>query len=84
MPETNAVGAVYENHSTAEEAVKKLQKSVFDTEKLSIVGEVCIFFSLPTVPRTKWPVPKKSYKLHSGLNSQYMRGSGRNELPRGK
>jgi hypothetical protein len=40
MPETNAVVGVYENPSTAEEAVTKLQKSGFDAEKLSIGGEV--------------------------------------------
>jgi len=39
MADTNAVIAVYENHSAAEEAVKELQKSGFDMKKLSVVGK---------------------------------------------
>ncbi|HTX39028.1 MAG TPA: general stress protein [Bryobacteraceae bacterium] len=39
MSETNAVVAIYENHSQAEEALKELQKSGFDMKKLSIVGK---------------------------------------------
>jgi hypothetical protein len=39
MTDTNAVIAVYDNHSTAEEAVKELQKSGFEMKKLSIVGK---------------------------------------------
>jgi len=39
MTDTNAVIAVYENHSEAEEAVKELQKSGFDMKKLSVVGK---------------------------------------------
>jgi hypothetical protein len=39
MAETNAVVAIYDNHSQAEEAVKELQKSGVDMEKLSIVGK---------------------------------------------
>ena len=39
MTDTNAVIAVYENHSGAEAAVKKLQKSGFDMKKLSVVGK---------------------------------------------
>jgi hypothetical protein len=37
--DTNAVVAVYDSHSAAEEAVKELQKSGFDMKKLSIVGK---------------------------------------------
>jgi hypothetical protein len=40
MKDTNAVVAVYENHSGAEAAVKELQKSGFDMKKLSVVGKV--------------------------------------------
>ncbi len=39
MTDTNAVIAVYENHSGAEAAVKELQKSGFDMKKLSVVGK---------------------------------------------
>src|SRR5271157_2151982 len=39
MSETNAVVAIYDSHSQAEEAVKELQKSGFDMKKLSIVGK---------------------------------------------
>ena len=39
MTDTNAVIAVYESHSSAEEAVNELQKSGFDMKKLSVVGK---------------------------------------------
>jgi hypothetical protein len=39
MTDTNAVIAVYQDHSAAEHAVKALQKSGFDLTKLSIVGK---------------------------------------------
>jgi len=39
MPETNSVVAVYDTHAQAEEAVKDLQKSGFDMQKLSIIGK---------------------------------------------
>jgi uncharacterized membrane protein len=39
MSETNAVVAIYDTHSQAEEAVKELQKSGIDMKKLSIVGK---------------------------------------------
>ena len=39
MTDTNAVIAVYETHSGAENAVKELQKSGFDMKKLSVVGK---------------------------------------------
>jgi hypothetical protein len=39
MTDTNAVIAVYESHSAAEDAVKELQKSGFDMKKLSVVGK---------------------------------------------
>jgi hypothetical protein len=39
MTDTNAVIAVYKNHSAAEDAVKELQKSGFDMKKLSVVGK---------------------------------------------
>ena len=39
MTGTNAVVAVYDNHSAAEDAVKELQKSGFDMKKLSVVGK---------------------------------------------
>src|SRR5580704_12285585 len=39
MTDTNAVIAVYETHSGAENAVKELQKSGFDVKKLSVVGK---------------------------------------------
>ena len=38
MPGTNAVVAIYDSHSQAEEAVKELQRSGIDMKKLSIVG----------------------------------------------
>ena len=38
MSGTNAVVAIYDSHSQAEEAVKELQRSGFDMKKLSIVG----------------------------------------------
>ncbi|HMD99053.1 MAG TPA: general stress protein [Terriglobia bacterium] len=39
MSETNAVVAIYDTHSQAEEAVKELQRSGFDMKKMSIVGK---------------------------------------------
>jgi hypothetical protein len=39
MTDTNAVIAVYDGHSAAEDAVKELQKSGFDMKKLSVVGK---------------------------------------------
>ena len=39
MSATNAVVAIYDSHSQAEEAVKELQKSGVDMKKLSIVGK---------------------------------------------
>src|SRR5579863_7221983 len=39
VTDTNAVIAVYDNHSAAEGAVKELQKSGFDIKKLSVVGK---------------------------------------------
>ncbi|HTZ73428.1 MAG TPA: general stress protein [Candidatus Aquilonibacter sp.] len=39
MADTNAVIAVYETHSAAENAVKELQRSGFDMKKLSVVGK---------------------------------------------
>ncbi len=39
MPDKNAVVAIYESHSQAEEALKELQRSGFDMKKLSIVGK---------------------------------------------
>jgi hypothetical protein len=39
MTDTNAEIATYDNHSTAEGAVKELQKSGFDMKKLSVVGK---------------------------------------------
>jgi uncharacterized membrane protein len=36
---TDAVVAIYETHSQAEEAVKELQRSGFDMKKMSIVGK---------------------------------------------
>jgi uncharacterized membrane protein len=39
MKDRNSVIAVYDNHLAAEEAVKDLQKSSFDMEKLSVVGK---------------------------------------------
>jgi len=39
MTDTNAVIAVYDNHSAAEGAVKELQKSGFAMKKLSVVGK---------------------------------------------
>ncbi len=39
MTDTNAVIAVYENHTGAENAVKELQRSGFDMKKLSVVGK---------------------------------------------
>jgi hypothetical protein len=36
MSETNALVAIYDSHSQAEEAVKELQKSGVDMKKLSI------------------------------------------------
>jgi uncharacterized membrane protein len=39
MSQTNAVVAIYETHSQAEEAVKELQRSGIDMKKLSIVGK---------------------------------------------
>src|SRR5579863_6076483 len=39
MADTNAVIAVYQTHSAAEDAVKELQKSGLDMKKLSVVGK---------------------------------------------
>jgi hypothetical protein len=39
MTDTNAVIAVYDTHSAAENAVKELQRSGFDMKKLSVVGK---------------------------------------------
>ncbi len=39
MSEKNAVIAIYESHSQAEEALKELQRSGFDMRKLSIIGK---------------------------------------------
>jgi hypothetical protein len=39
MSEKNAVVAIYESHSQAEEALKELQRSGFDMKKLSIIGK---------------------------------------------
>ena len=39
MTDTNAVIAVYDDHSAAENAVRELQKSGFDMKKLSVVGK---------------------------------------------
>jgi len=39
MSEKNAVVAIYDSHSQAEEALKELQKAGFDMKKLSIVGK---------------------------------------------
>jgi uncharacterized membrane protein len=39
MSEKNAVVAIYDSHSQAEEALKELQRSGFDMKKLSIVGK---------------------------------------------
>jgi hypothetical protein len=39
VPDTNAVIAVYDTHSAADEAVKELQKAGFDMKKLSVVGK---------------------------------------------
>jgi Protein of unknown function (DUF3341) len=39
MPDTNAVIAVYDTHSAAEDAIAELKKSGFDMTKVSIVGK---------------------------------------------
>src|ERR1700728_481271 len=39
MTDTNAVIAVFDTHSTADDAVKELQKAGFDMKKLSVVGK---------------------------------------------
>jgi uncharacterized membrane protein len=39
MSQKNAIVAIYESHSQAEEALKELQRSGFDMKKLSIVGK---------------------------------------------
>ena len=39
MADTNAVIAVYDNHSAAEDAVKELQRAGFDIKNLSVVGK---------------------------------------------
>jgi uncharacterized membrane protein len=39
MSEKNAVVAIYDSHSQAEEALKELQRSGFDMKKLSIIGK---------------------------------------------
>jgi uncharacterized membrane protein len=41
MPRTNSIVVIYDSHSEAENAVKELQKSGFDMEKLSIVSKGC-------------------------------------------
>jgi hypothetical protein len=41
MTDTNAVIAVYDDQSAAEDAVKELQRSDFDMKKLSVVGTDC-------------------------------------------
>jgi uncharacterized membrane protein len=38
MADTNAVVAVFDSHSAAEESVKELEKAGFDMKKLSVVG----------------------------------------------
>jgi len=39
MADTNAVIAVYETHTGADNAIKELQRSGFDMKKLSVVGK---------------------------------------------
>ena len=39
MEDTNAVVAIFDTHSEADEAVRELQKSGFDMKKLSVVGK---------------------------------------------
>src|SRR6204780_4428921 len=39
MEDTNGVIAVFDTHSTADEAVRELQKAGFDMKKLSVVGK---------------------------------------------
>ena len=39
MPELNAVVAIYDTHTAAEEAIKKLQHAGIDMHTLSIVGK---------------------------------------------
>jgi uncharacterized membrane protein len=39
MPDTDAVVAIYNTHTEAEEAVKELQRSGFDMTQLSIMGK---------------------------------------------
>jgi uncharacterized membrane protein len=39
MSEMNSVVAIYESHTQADEAVKKLQRSGFDMKQMSIVGK---------------------------------------------
>lgn len=39
MSDTNAVVAIYDTHSDAEEAIDELKKSSFDVTKLSVVGK---------------------------------------------
>ena len=39
MPDTNAVVAIYDTHSAAEEAIAEIQGSGFDMTKLSVVGK---------------------------------------------
>ena len=39
MKDTNAVIAIYDSHSAADDAVKELQKAGFDMKKLSVVGK---------------------------------------------
>lgn len=38
-PEKSAVVALYDTHEKAEEAIRELQKSGFDMQKLSIVSK---------------------------------------------
>ena len=39
MPDTNAVVAIYDTHSAAEDAIAELKKSGFDMTKLSVIGK---------------------------------------------
>ena len=39
MSDTSAVIAIYDTHSTADNAVKELQRSGFDMKKLSVIGK---------------------------------------------
>jgi hypothetical protein len=48
----NAVVAIYTSHAEAEAAVKELERSGFDMEKLSIVGRDCHTEEHVTINRT--------------------------------